>query len=56
MGMQITVKRLTGSIGADVKGVDLNHSFDDVTFAAIRQAFLDHCTLVFRGQFLDPEA
>jgi taurine dioxygenase len=56
MGTQITVKRLTGAIGADVRGVDLNHSLDERAFAAIHQAFLDHCMLVFRGQFLDPAA
>jgi len=56
MGIQISVKRLTGAIGAEVKGVDLTHSLDDATFAAIKQAFLDHCMLVFRGQFLEPAA
>ena len=52
----ITIKRLTGSVGAEVKGVNLNHPLDDRTFSAIHQAFLDHCMLVFRGQFLDPAA
>jgi len=56
MEPQITVKRLTGAIGAEVRGMDLNHSLDERTFAAIHQAFLDHCMLVFRGQFLDPAA
>ena len=56
MGTQITIKRLTGAIGAEVRGVNLNHPLDESTFATIRQAFLDHCMLVFRGQFLEPEA
>jgi taurine dioxygenase len=56
MGTQITVKRLTGAIEAEVRGMDLNHSLDDSTFTAIHRAFLDHCMLVFRGQFLDPAA
>src|ERR1700677_1185241 len=56
MEMQVTVKRLTGSIGAEVHGDRLCHPLDDATFAIIHHAFLDHCTLVFRGQFLDPEA
>jgi taurine dioxygenase len=56
MGTQITVKRLTGAIGAEVKGVTLSHLLDEETFARIKQAFLDHCMLVFRGQFLDPAA
>jgi taurine dioxygenase len=54
MGMEITVKRLTGSIGAEVRGVSLDRPLDDVTFAMIHKALLDHCMLVFRGQFLDP--
>jgi taurine dioxygenase len=56
MGTQITVKRLTGAIGAEVRGVNLNRSLDDDSFTAIHRAFLDHCILVFRGQFLDPAA
>jgi alpha-ketoglutarate-dependent taurine dioxygenase len=36
MQTQITVKRLTGAIGAEVKGVDLNRPLDDGTFATIR--------------------
>jgi len=56
MGTQITVKRLTGAIGAEVRGVNLNQPLDESTFATIHQAFLDHCMLVFRGQFLEPEA
>jgi taurine dioxygenase len=47
MQTQITVKRLTGAIGAEVKGVDLKRPLDDGTFATIHQAFLDHCMLVF---------
>jgi taurine dioxygenase len=54
MGARVTVKRLTGSIGAEVNRVILNESLDDTTFAAIHQAFLDHNVLVFRGQFLEP--
>lgn len=42
MGMEITVKRLTGSIGAEVRGASLNHPLDDVTFAIIHEALLDH--------------
>ena len=56
MQTPITIKRLTGAIGAELKGVELNHPLDDRTFATIRQAFLDHCVLVFRAQFLDPAA
>jgi taurine dioxygenase len=54
METPISIKRLAGSIGAEVKGVDLKHPLDDTTFATIHQAFIDHCMLVFRRQFLDP--
>ena len=56
MGTQIAIKRLTGAIGAEVRGVTLTHPLDESTFATIHHAFLDHCMLVFRGQFLEPEA
>jgi taurine dioxygenase len=56
MGTQITLKRLTGAIGAEVRGANLNHPLDERAFATIHQAFLDHCMLVFREQFLDPAA
>ena len=56
MDKQITIRRLTGAIGAEVNGVDLKRPLDEATFATIHQAFLDHCMLVFRRQFLDPPA
>ena len=56
MGTRIIVKRLTGAIGAEVQGVNLLQPLDEATFAAIHQAFLDHCMLVFRRQFLPPAA
>ena len=54
MTMQVTP--LTGSIGAAVEGIDLNQPIDDATFATLHRAFLDHCVLVYRGQFLTPAA
>jgi len=55
MGTQITIKRLTSAVGAEVVGADLNEPLDSSTFGKIRHAFLEHCVLVFRGQFLQPE-
>ena len=46
----ISVKALTGSIGADVHGVDLSRPLDTATVAFVRQALLDHLVLFFREQ------
>lgn len=51
---QIEVRPVSGSIGAEIVGVQLC-DIDDVAFAAIRRAFLEHCMLVFRDQFLTVE-
>ena len=48
----IEVRPVSGSIGAEVVGVDLR-TIDDQTFDLVHQAFLDHCMLVFRDQHLD---
>lgn len=50
--MQITP--INDAIGARVDGVDLAAGFDDAAFAAMREAWLDHCVLLFRGQKLSP--
>ena len=50
--MQITP--LNDAIGARVEGADLAAGFDDETFSAIHQAWLDNCVLLFRGQDLTP--
>ena len=45
---------LNDAIGARVDGVDLAADIDAADFAAIHQAWLDHCVLLFRGQDLTP--
>src|SRR6218665_3482675 len=52
----LKVTPLTGSIGASDEGIDLNKPVDDATFAALHDAFLTHCVLVYRGQQLQPAA
>lgn len=52
--MPLEIQRLSGAVGAAVRGVDLA-DVDDALFAAIQRAFLDHHVLVFRDQKLTPE-
>lgn len=44
------VRKLTGAIGAEIRGVDLSQPLDPETVAAIRQAWLDHYVVFFRDQ------
>jgi taurine dioxygenase len=49
---QIEPVPLAPALGAGITGVDLSAPLSDTTVAAIRQAWLDHQVLVFRGQHL----
>src|ERR1700730_14059388 len=51
----VDVRPLGGSIGAEVRGVDLSSELDDEVIAAIRATWLEHLVLVFPGQDLTPE-
>lgn len=42
------------TFGAVVRGVELT-DLDDATFEAIHQAWLEHCLLIFPGQFITPD-
>ena len=50
---KITVIPTGAALGADIVGVDLARPMDDATYRQIRQAWLDHLVLRFRGQQLD---
>ena len=50
----LKVRRVSGSIGAEISGIRLA-GLSDAAFAQIRQAFHDHCMLVFPGQHLSME-
>jgi alpha-ketoglutarate-dependent taurine dioxygenase len=54
--MAITVEPLSGTVGAQVRGVDLSVALDEGTVAEIWRAFLDHHVLFFHDQDLSPEA
>jgi len=55
MNTGIEVKRLAGSLGAEIKGLDLAGASYDNVFPALYQAFLDHEVIVLRGQDLSPD-
>ncbi|AQV93916.1 taurine dioxygenase [Cupriavidus necator] len=52
--MAVKITPTTGSVGASVDGINLNEPLDDAQFELLQRAFLDHCTLVFRGQHIQP--
>jgi alpha-ketoglutarate-dependent taurine dioxygenase len=51
----LTFVPLTGTLGAEVSGVDLHQRLDDATIAEIRAALLRHRVLFFRDQLLSPQ-
>jgi taurine dioxygenase len=52
----IEIKKLGNVIGAEVGGVDLSRPLEERTFKEIREAWLEHLVLRFRGQKLtDPQ-
>jgi taurine dioxygenase len=53
--MTLRIRPLTGTVGAEVEGIDLGKPLAGDDFARLREAFLKHCMLVFRGQHLAPE-
>ncbi|MDE2606147.1 MAG: TauD/TfdA family dioxygenase [Burkholderiales bacterium] len=53
--VNLDIKPLTGSCGAEVFGVDIAQPLSDGTVAAIRRALLDHGVIFFRDQQLEPE-
>ena len=41
----ITVKPISGALGAEIEGVDLSKELSNETFDDIHQAFLDHVVI-----------
>jgi taurine dioxygenase len=54
VAQNIAVKRVAGTLGAEVEGVHLGR-VDDATFKELRSAFLEHQVLFFRDQELTRE-
>jgi taurine dioxygenase len=48
----IRIRPSGGALGADIEGVDLSRSLDTSTIDGIRNAWLDHLVVRFRGQSL----
>ena len=50
----LDIRPLSGSLGAEILGIDLAHEVSDETIAAIRAAWLEHLVIFFRDQTLPP--
>ncbi len=46
---------LSPAIGAEIHGIDLRRPIDDTVFQRMRDAWHQHCVLLFRGQQLEDE-
>jgi taurine dioxygenase len=55
MSNHLTVHRLSGGIGAEIRGIDLGGEVSDDTIAAIRRIWLDHNVIVLHRQTLPPD-
>ena len=51
---RVVANPIAGALGAEIEGVDLSQPLDDATFAAIRQALLDHLVIFFHDQKIQP--
>jgi taurine dioxygenase len=50
----IEAQPVAGSLGAEIRGVNVAAALDDAVIAEIRQALLDHLVIFFRDQKLTP--
>jgi taurine dioxygenase len=55
IGLHLTVKPLSGAIGAEIHGIDLCSPISDETVARIRRIWLEHSVVFFRDQELPPK-
>ena len=51
-----SVKKLTPHIGAEITGIDLSEEQSTETMSSLKQEWLEHIVLLFRGQELNQEA
>jgi len=53
---RLTKRPLSDAIGAEIQGVDLSQPLDEAIFAAVKDAWLEHNILLFRGQDVSEES
>jgi taurine dioxygenase len=51
----LDIRRLTPTIGAEIRAVDCSEPFDEPTLAAVRAAWLEHLVVFFPDQKLEPD-
>lgn len=56
LAVDLDLRPLTGSLGAEIGGIDLSAHLDDQVIGALRAAFVRYHVLFFREQDLTPEA
>jgi alpha-ketoglutarate-dependent taurine dioxygenase len=52
---RLSVRKLTGKIGAQIEGIDLSLPLDEITFDQIHAALIEHQVVFFRDQNLTEE-
>ncbi len=52
--LSLDVRRVAGSLGAEVRGIDLSVPLDNTALATIQALLLEHLVLFFPEQHLDP--
>ncbi len=53
--VELDVRRLSGTIGAEIRGLDIRRPLDADTVAAVRAAWLRHKVVFFPGALLSPD-
>ena len=51
----LTIRPMTGALGAEVRGVDLGLALTESAVTAVKEALLDHLVLYFPDQDLEPD-
>ena len=52
--LELDIEPLSGTIGAEIRNIDLHQPLDEETLGAVRQALLDYKVIFFPGQHLSP--